>query len=168
MTGVDDPGTELRLRAVVADDIAFFYEHQLDPVAARMVAFTRVDRTDREAFLAHWATILAEDTIVKRTILVDGHVAGNVLKFDGYGQPEVGYWLGREWWGRGVATRALGAFLVEVAQRPIHAVVAKDNLASLRVLEKCGFTITGEDRAFSNARGVDVEQYVLTLESRTA
>jgi RimJ/RimL family protein N-acetyltransferase len=47
--------------------------------------------------------------------------------------------------------------------RPIYARVAKDNIGSLRVLHKCGFTITGEDTGFANARSQDVEAYLLTL-----
>ena len=90
-------------------------------------------------------------------------VAGNVLMFPHAGQPEVGYWVGREFWGRGVATRALAEFLRLVARRPLHARVATDNAASLRVLEKCGFASTGRDRGFAHGRGTEVEEYVLRL-----
>jgi RimJ/RimL family protein N-acetyltransferase len=79
------------------------------------------------------------------------------------GQPEVTYWIGKEYWGNGVATRALSAFLESARVRPLHARAAKDNVASLRVLEKCGFVITGEDKGFSNARGEEVEEFILTL-----
>jgi RimJ/RimL family protein N-acetyltransferase len=58
----------------------------------------------------------------------------------------------------------LKEFLRLEQTRPLTAVVAKDNIASLRVLEKCGFTIIGEDKEFSNARGVEVEELVLRLD----
>jgi RimJ/RimL family protein N-acetyltransferase len=158
------PALDVWLRPVVEDDIAAFYDHQRDPEAAWMVAFTREDAADREAFWAHWQRLLADDAVILRTVLVDGQVAGNIVKFDTHGQPEVGYWIGRQWWGRGVATQALRAFLIDVTQRPLHAAVARDNAASIRVLEKCGFAIVGEDRAFSNARREEVEQIVLRLD----
>ena len=132
-----------------------------------MAAFTSADAVDPDAFAAKWRRILADDTVVKRTIEVDGVVAGNLVRFDGFGQPEVGYWLGRRWWGRGVASRALALFLEELTERPLYAVVAVDNAASLRVLEKSGFAVVGSGREFSRARGADVEQVVLRLDAET-
>ncbi len=41
--------------------------------------------------------------------------------------------------------------------------MAKDNVASIRVLEKCGFVITNEGREFAAGRGEEVAEYVLTL-----
>lgn len=148
------------LRDVTEADLPIFFNHQLDPQAARLAAFPT--RT-RHVFMAHWADILADETITKQTILCDGQVAGNIVGFEVEGQHEVGYWLGREYWGRGVATRALAAFLGLVTARPLYAHVAKHNLASLRVLEKCGFTICGEDRVFSEPHGAEVEEFVLVL-----
>ena len=154
---------DVRLRDVVDDDLPIFFEQQLDPGANYMAAFTPRDPTDHDAFLAHWARIRADETTTNQTILVDGAVAGNIACFSDFGEPEVGYWLGREFWGRGIATQALAAFLHKVQVRPIHAHAAKDNAASLRVLQKCGFTITGEDKGYSHAREQEVEEYILTL-----
>jgi RimJ/RimL family protein N-acetyltransferase len=142
-TRASNPSTsEVRLRDVTADDLPIFFEHQLDPEATQMAAFPS---RDRPAFMAHWTRILADETTATKTILVDGQVAGNVGSWEQGGEREVGYWLGRAYWGRGVATQALAAFLEHVPQRPLHAYVVKHNLASLRVLQKCGFTLTGED-----------------------
>jgi RimJ/RimL family protein N-acetyltransferase len=128
---------EVRLRAVTEDDLPIFFEHQRDPVANRMAAFPP---RERDAFMTHWDSILRDASGVVRTIELDGDVAGNVVLFGFEGRREVGYWIGREFWGRGVATRALSAFLHEVEERPIYAGVAETNVASIRVLEKCGFT----------------------------
>jgi len=92
-------------------------------------------------------------------------VAGNVVSwFEGDGRRVVGYWIGREYWGRGVATKALSEFLGHVETRPLFAHVAKHNIASIRVLEKCGFTISGEDEVHSDAPGDDVEELLLELQ----
>lgn len=121
------------------DDLPVFFDHQQDPEANRMAAFPP---RERDAFMTHWHTILQDVTGVVRTVLLDGQVAGNVVAFDFEGRREVGYWIGRRFWGKGVATRALRTFLAEVTERPIYAGVAEGNVASIRVLEKCGFTIS--------------------------
>ena len=154
---------EITLRDVRDDDLPVFFEQQLDPEANYMAAFTSRDPTDRDAFMTHWARIRADETTVNQTVLCDGQVAGSVARFEDFGQPEVTYWLGREFWGRGIATKALAAFLASQTTRPIHARAAKDNAASLRVLQKCGFVITGEDKGYANARGQVIEEYLLTL-----
>ncbi|HYP41450.1 MAG TPA: GNAT family N-acetyltransferase [Chloroflexia bacterium] len=153
----------VQLREVAEADLPIFFEYQRDPDANHMAAFTARDPSDIDTFMAHWAKILADDTIIKRTILSEGQVAGNIVCFGWQGKREVGYWLGREHWGKGLATRALAEFLAVVTERPLYAAAAKDNAASIRVLEKCGFVITGYDRGFSNARGEEIEEVMLEL-----
>jgi RimJ/RimL family protein N-acetyltransferase len=153
----------LILRDVTEDDLLRFFEHQLDADANWMAAFTAKDPTDRAAFDAHWRKILADTRIILKTILYEGEVAGYVVVHAWFGEPEVGYWLDRAFWGKGVATAALSTFLGQVAARPLYARVAKDNVASRRVLEKCGFTVIGEDKGFSYARGAEVEELILIL-----
>lgn len=130
------------LRPVEPADLPIFFEYQRDPAGIVMAG---VGGRDREAFDEHWAKILADDTGRIRTIVAGGQVAGYVLSFERDGRREVGYWIGRDHWGRGVATAALVAFLGEEETRPLHAGVLPANLGSLRVLEKCGFTVVGEE-----------------------
>jgi RimJ/RimL family protein N-acetyltransferase len=154
---------DILLRDVLEDDLPVFFEQQLDPDANYMAAFTTKDPADREAFTAHWTKILGDETITIKTILFKRHVAGHILSHAWFGEPEVSYWIGKEYWGKGIATAALSEFLGQVKARPLYARAAKDNIASVRVLEKCGFTITGEDKGFSNARGEEVEEFILRL-----
>lgn len=130
------------IRDVEVDDIPIFFHFQLDPVASQMADFPI---RSWDAHASHWRRVVDNDTIVVQTVLVDGQVAGNVVSFDDNGQREVGYWLGRDYWGRGIATRALAAFLLREVRRPLRGYVAKHNHASRRVLEKCGFTLTTDD-----------------------
>lgn len=155
--------SDLLLRDVTDDDLPIFFEQQLDPGANHMAAFTSRDPADRDAFNAHWNKILGDDTTTNKTILFAGRVVGHVASFERSGKPEVTYWIGKEYWGKGLATRALTELLRQVKERPVYARVAKDNTASLRVLEKCGFEISGEDKGFSNARGEEVEEFILAL-----
>jgi RimJ/RimL family protein N-acetyltransferase len=154
---------DLRLRDVTGGDLPIFFEQQLDATANWMAAFTAKDPTDRAAFDTRWAKILADPDIVKQTIDVDGHVGGHIMSFEQDGVREICYWLGQEFWGRGIATCALGEFLMHVTTRPLYARVVKDNLASMRVLEKCGFMSCGTDRGFANARGEEVDEVIMML-----
>jgi len=156
--------TQIRLRAVEDADLDLFFEHQQDPDAVFIAAFTSKDPSDREAFDAHWSRIRGAPGIETRTILVEGAVAGHVASWMENGKPEVTYWLGREHWGKGVATEALRLFVDELGRRPVRARVAKDNLASIRVLEKCGFRVFGELRGYAHARGEEVEELLMLLE----
>jgi len=135
---------EIHLRDVEPEDLPIFYEHQRDGEGARMAGFAS---RDRAAFDAHWATnILGNPEAITRTILVDGEVAGHVGSWMQDGVRLVGYWIGREYWGKGVATRALAAFVQVVTERPLHAQVVRHNFGSIRVLEKCGFRFEREER----------------------
>jgi RimJ/RimL family protein N-acetyltransferase len=155
----------LVLRDVVSDDLPVFFQQQLDPDANYMAAFTARDPTDQAAFTAHWRRILSDPTVRIKTIVVDNQIAGSVSSYEEGGVSEVTYWLGKDYWGKGIATQALTEFLANVQTiRPIRARVAKDNIASLRVLEKCGFNIVGEDKGFAHARNAETEEYLLNLE----
>jgi RimJ/RimL family protein N-acetyltransferase len=120
---------------------------------------------EQETFIAHWAKIMKDETVTLKTILFEGQVAGNLVSFVLSGEREVGYWLGREFWGKGIATRALSEFLKQVKERPLYAHVARHNIASLRVLEKCGFRLQGEDKNFAVIQGEPVEGLILKLQS---
>jgi len=153
------------LRDVTESDLPIFFEQQLDPDANYMAAFSARDPADRDAFTAHWTRILGDETITIKTILFDGQVAGYILSHQDevFGKPEVAYWIGKQYWSKGVATTALSAFLGHIKVRPLYARVVKDNIASLRVLEKCGFIIAGEDKGFAGARNQEVEEFILRL-----
>jgi RimJ/RimL family protein N-acetyltransferase len=151
---------DIQLRDIEPTDLPIFYEQQLDPAATRMAAFPA---RDRAAFDAHWATnILGNPAAINQTIVVNGEVAGNIGSWLQDGVRLVGYWLGKEHWGKGVATRALSTFLRLVTERPLYAHVAKHNAGSIRVLEKCGFHVEREETV--EDAGKDVAELVLVLD----
>jgi RimJ/RimL family protein N-acetyltransferase len=134
--------TTVTLRETADDDLPILFTYQADPVAAAMAASPS---RDREAFDAHWAKIRRDPDVLNRTIFVDGEVAGGIASFIVDTERDVGYWIGREHWGRGIASAALAAFLEVDPIRPLHARVAEHNAASRRVLEKCGFVFVGTE-----------------------
>jgi RimJ/RimL family protein N-acetyltransferase len=80
-------------------------------------------------------------------IEIDGILAGGlgftILNGSQTGVAEVGYWLGRSYWGRGIMTEALQSALRygfgRLGVRRIQSMVMAPNVASTRVLEKAGF-----------------------------
>jgi RimJ/RimL family protein N-acetyltransferase len=94
----------IQLRDVIESDLPIFFEQQLDHDANHMAAFTAADPTDEMAFRSHWVTILRDETTTNRTITVNSAVAGHIASFDQDGKREITYWIGKPFWGRGVAT----------------------------------------------------------------
>ena len=118
---------------------------------------------ERDAFMTHWKKILADDGVAKQTIIFDSEIAGNVVCFEQSGKLLIGYWIDRRFWGQGIASRAVAEFVSMILERPIFAYVAKHNLASIRVLEKCGFEISGESRSAAATGGEVVDEFIYRL-----
>ena len=132
------------IRPVEDDDLPIFLAHQDDPIAAAMAAFpTRAP----DVFYEHWATIRADPTNVTRTIMAGDEVVGDIVSWLDHGSRQVGYWIGREHWGKGLATAALRLLLEEIKDRPVTAHIVPANIGSQRVVEKCGFFRVGEEVA---------------------
>jgi RimJ/RimL family protein N-acetyltransferase len=156
----------IELREVIEEDFPFLYENESDPVAIRMAAFTSNDVPSREAFDARLRRMRDNPDLILRTIVFDGDVAGTVGSWEQDGERHVTYWIRREFWGKGIATRALQACLDEIQSRPVYASAVGDNLGSIRVLEKCGFKKYGSEVAFAHGRGEDVEEVSFRLDAR--
>lgn len=153
------------LRELRDDDVAVLFEQWADPVAAHMAAFTAPDHMNPEAFERRLSRLRADETVIVRVIVADGEVAGTIGSWGDPDEREVTYWIGRSFWGKGIATSALQAFLTVDPVRPLHARVAYDNVASQRVLEKCGFRVMATGQGFAEARSGEIEELVLLLEA---
>ncbi|MEV6195668.1 GNAT family N-acetyltransferase [Streptomyces sp. NPDC051920] len=155
---------DVTLRETSDADLPVFFTQMSDPEGIRMAAFTAKDPTDSDYFTAHWARIRQDPAVLLRTIVGEnGEVVGHASVYGPLEEREVTYWIGRQYWGRGVATVALRELLLLEAARPLYARAVADNAASIRVLEKCGFVVTGHDRGFANGRGEEVDEVLLTL-----
>lgn len=150
----------IRLRDVTEGDLSIFFEQQGDSDANEMAAFPA---RDRDAFRAHWAKSLGDATVTTKTVLLDEQVAGNIVCWERDSKRLVGYWFGKNYWGKGVATTSLSEFLGMVKARPLYAHVAKCNIGSIRVLEKCGFTICVAATESLDAPSDGVEEFVFQL-----
>lgn len=154
---------DLFLRKVIDTDLKIFFEHQRDKEANYMVAFNHREPGNLDEFMNHWDKILNDPYNTIRTIEVNGEVVGNIMSFIMSGKREIGYWIGKEFWGRGIATIALKNFVSIISERPLSAHVAFDNLGSIRVLERCGFNKNGEDEYFSKTRDKNIKELIFEL-----
>ncbi|MEV7831489.1 GNAT family protein [Streptomyces subrutilus] len=154
----------IELRDTLDADLEVFWQHSADVRVQRMAAITREYHYDREHFDDHWAKVRTDPGVLLRTVVADGAVVGHAAVFGPPEEREVTYVIGPDHWGLGIATRALAELVRQEGTRPLHAGAAADNAASLRVLEKCGFTPTGLARDFAMARGEEVDVLLLTLD----
>ncbi|QNE19274.1 GNAT family N-acetyltransferase [Kribbella qitaiheensis] len=150
---------EVSLRAITPDDLPILFTFYSDPVSVAMVG---MPPRDEEAFYAHRAKVAANPENETRAITVGGECVGDMGSWvDEDGQRRLGYWIGQEYWGRGIATAALTALIGELTERPLYADVVTTNVGSIRVLQKCGFRLLSDDE-----RGPDhdPEEYTLRLD----
>ena len=145
------------------DDLNTFFQFQLDKEANYLAAFTAKDPNDKTAYIEKYTRHLNDPTINMRTIIVNDTIAGSIAKFIMDNEAEITYWIDRNFWGQGVATNALKAFLKIEQTRPIYGRTAFDNYGSQNVLTKCGFVKTGKDKGFANARQCEIEEYIYKL-----
>ncbi|UTW58362.1 GNAT family N-acetyltransferase [Kordiimonas sp. SCSIO 12603] len=159
---------KLVLKPIPKEDYARFHELVNDFDVARMTATIPFPVTYEfvEKRLDDRRELEAKDgSIVERGIYNDqGELIGNAGHFPHEsGGREIGYFIGRDFWGKGYATEA-GKALINLVREQGHAgiiygTVAKDNPASMRVLEKLGFIQVGEGSGTSAARPGEITKH---------
>jgi RimJ/RimL family protein N-acetyltransferase len=154
---------DVTLRPVDDSDLDTLFEQMRDPESVRMAAFTAKDPNDRDAFDAHMSRVRSSPDGTLRAVIHCGRFVGTIASLVMYGDTEITYWIERSVWGRGVASQALALFLDTVTVRPLYARAASDNLGSLRVLQKAGFTTIGTEISYGNARNTEIEETILRL-----
>jgi len=151
------------LREVRDDDLAVLFDQWADPVAAHM-AFTAPDHMDRDAFVRRWTRLRADQGVINRAIVVDGEVAGTIGSWEALDDREITYWIGRAYWGKGIATCALDAFLTVDPTRPLHARVAPRQRRVAPRPREVRLRVIATDRGFAEARFGEIEEFVLRLD----
>jgi len=147
----------LVLRPLTPDDAPRIAELAGDWDVARMTGRVPWPYPPEAAF--QWIEMSGDDFI--RGITLDdvligcaGYVSRNPET------AELGYWIGKPYWGRGLTSEAVAALIDRIFADPARTkIVARhfaDNPASGRVLEKLRFRLTGMDKVWSEARKLDV------------
>ncbi len=131
--------TKILLRPVLEKDLPILFQQQLDPEAIAMSAYPAKDRGE---FMRHWEGIMKSKNVTARSILYKEKIVGHILCWkEGKYEQRIGYWIGKEFWRRGIASVAVQEFLSLVQVRPLFAEVANHNIASIKVLQKNGFAL---------------------------
>jgi RimJ/RimL family protein N-acetyltransferase len=152
---------DVALRPVEDGDLDALFDHMRDPESVLMAAFTAKDPDDRDAFDAHMSKVRASPDCTLLAVTRGGHLVGSIGYFVVDGDTEITYWIARSAWGQGVAGQALALVLETVPVRPLYARAASDNVGSLRVLQKAGFTPIGTEIAYAPARNAEIEETIL-------
>ena len=154
---------KIELRDTKKNDLEELFRFQTDAEANFLAAFTAKNPVDKTAYLEKYTKLISDKEIVNKTIFLDGEIVGSIAKFLSKGEAEITYWIGKDFWGKGIATQALKQFLEIENTRPIYGRAAFDNFGSRRVLEKCGFEKIGTDKGFANARREEIEEIIYEL-----
>ena len=145
---------DVSLRRVEAGDLSVFFDHQMDPEANRRAAFPA---RDYDSFMAHWEKILVDRSVITKTILYDGEVVGNIVSWEQSGEREVGYWIGSDYWGKGIATRAL-AVSWKIYQ------IARSVLMSLYTITlPSGFSKNVDSQSFAGTKKSPLQTAILPM-----
>ena len=152
---------EVNLRNITEDDLLTFFHHQIDPDANKMAAFPP---RSLDEFMNHWKiNVLGNASSQNKAIVVNRKLAGYVTSWKQDEKRLLAYWIGKEHWGRGIATQSLFDFLSLLRERPVYALVAKHNIGSIRVLEKCGFNRVDQVSSESLSESQRVEESFMEL-----
>ena len=163
----------LSLRPIAESDCDAVVDLLADPAISQMavtIQFPYTAETFREKF-DRMRVPTEQGRVAEYILLHDERTIGSCCYFSlSEGEPfYVGYWLGREFWGKGFASEALLLLLAKMQARaiplPVTAHVAVDNIASQRVLEKAGFRQVRQEVFFVERIGRDIDEYVMVLEA---
>lgn len=157
---MSDTKAHVSLRQIEQSDLPAIFEVQLDAESNQM-AFTHP--RSKEEFDTHWKESLADPKVVVRAVVAGESLAGCIACFNSEDKNCIGYWIGKRFWGMGIATSALKLLLTEVETRPLHSRVAITNAASIRVFEKCGFREIGREWSPASDCYVECEEMIMEL-----
>ena len=154
---------DIYLRPTELADLDFLFQLQMDKEARYLAAFMSTDSTDKTAYIRKYTSLLGDSTVNNQTILYDNAIMGSIASFDMEGNREITYWIDRNYWGKGLATKAVQQFLKSETFRPLYGRVAVDNIGSQKVLERSGFIKIGSDKGYANARQTVVDEFIYQL-----
>lgn len=155
----------LRLRMPVEADASRIAMFIGEWDVAKMLA--RVPHPYREADAMHWISGLNRDNGAHYVLVHANGVVGVVGVEQLKAGADIGYWLAKPFWGRGLITEAARAVIIAARACGSKAEITcshfADNPASARVIEKLGFVTTGETQGRSVSRNADVRSLTYRL-----
>ncbi|MEI8634421.1 GNAT family N-acetyltransferase [Vibrio sp. PP-XX7] len=160
----------LTMRQLSNEDWSLYYELQTEPEIIALCFDERSEADIKAGFesrLPHW-TAESEHWLC---LVIAEKESGNKVGVTGFnladGEAEIGYLLLPNFYGKGYATESLEALLAWSQNideiKGYKAVVTKGNIASEKVLEKCGFNLTRIDQNAYEIRGRLYDDHIYTL-----
>lgn len=164
-------GKTLKLRPLAMADAPVISRYTSDPAVARMTS--ALPQPNPVVAVEGWLLINQARKPLKRDFIYGMEAEGELVGVIGAhkrenGAVELGYWVGRPFWGRSHASDAVRALAQEAkALGPLEARHYVDNPASGRVLKKAGFVYTGAiEKRFALARGASAPTRVMRYEAQ--
>lgn len=153
----------IQLRPFTLDDAASVANLVGDEAVSKWTSNIPFPYSEQDAI--EWISHTSSNSVRKpNAVELDGLLVGCVSYWPHQpGGFEVGYWVGREFWGKGVCTEALKRLISRSdfpVREDIFAKVMLQNIGSQRVLEKCGFSFLAKDTIFKNDREIEAKFYV--------
>lgn len=169
----------IRLRKLTPKDAHDIYENVNDPDVSRWTALipypypkslaTKFIRSSRYQIKNNKALIIGIESIGNKKIV--GVISLTRINKT-HKRAEIGYWLGKKYWGKGIMTQAVEEILhMAFKKMKLHRVYAKvfeENIASRKTLEKCGFQYEGlhKDSCFKHGKFRNVITYGIIAGSK--
>ncbi len=123
--------------------------------------------TDVSTHIQHFKKLMEDESISMAVIISGASVVGYIAAFMRGDEREITYWIGREYWGQGIASKAVKLFLPSLQEKyvgeQIFARVVKGNKASEHVLLKAGFKATQTDKFYSDIRSTEVTETIFCI-----
>ena len=150
----------LRFRPWRESDVEALFRYASDPEVGARAGWP--PHTDREGSLAVIRNVFSNDHTWAMELKETGEAVGCMGYYPcgesnieiGENDAEVGYWLGRPYWGQGLCTEALSGMIGycfnQKGFQTLWGDFFEDNPASGRVMEKCGFRDTGKYNVLSH------------------
>lgn len=154
----------ITLHKTTLEDLEILFLFQADEEANQVAAFNSENPSDKDAYMSKWTRIVANPAINMQSIFIEDNIVGSVIHFDLGDETNISYWIDRAHWGKGIASKAVKAFLTSTDKKTLWGRVAYDNVGSQKVLEKNGFIKTGIETGFANGRGKEIEEFVYKVE----
>lgn len=163
--------SRLRLRQIALEDASVLYEYWSDPSVTEFMNIEPFESIEKAEEMIRFLNKLTEDQqairysiTMKDTELIVGTCGFNSLDFHN-GRAEIGYDLGRSFWGQGYASEAVGALIqkgfTELGLNRIEAKVEPGNANSIKLLERLSFSYEGTLRQYEkvNEGFIDLQMY---------
>lgn len=152
---------DITLRQI--SDLEFLFQFQLDREGGYLAAFMPKDVTDKSAYLTKHRKLLDDQTVNNQTIILANTIVGSIAKFVMQGNTEITYWIDRNYWGQGIATKALKELLSIETTRPFSHALHLTILADKKYWKNVGLSKSDQTKVLQMHDKTEIEEFIYKL-----